>query len=457
MTTVPGYAAHLRATLALGLPLIGSHLAQFAISLTDAMMLGWYDVASLAGEVLGTSLFFVLFIMGSGFAWAVMPMVATAAAADEEVQVRRVTRMGLWISGGFGFLTLPLFLVSERLFLWSGQTPEAARLAHDYVAIAGFGIVPALLVMVLKGYFAALERTRVVLWVTVLAVAVNALGNYMLIFGHWGAPELGIRGAALSSIIVNLASMVALVAYAIRATPEHALFQRLWRPDWEAFGRVFRLGWPIGLTNLAEVGLFAASSVMMGWLGTLALAAHGIALQITSAVFMVHLGLSNAATIRAGRALGRGDRTGLRRGAGAALILSAGTVAATIVLFLALPGPLISLFLDPAAPDREFVIALGTGLLAAAALFQLADAAQVMALGLLRGVQDTRVPMFMAGISYWLVGMPVSLWLGFGLGWGGIGVWLGLACGLALAGILMMARFWRLHLRDVGEDAPAAG
>jgi MATE family multidrug resistance protein len=447
MTASSGYAAHLRATLALGLPLIGSHVAQFSISLTDAMMLGWYDVAALAGEVLGGSLFFVLFIMGSGFAWAVMPMVATAAGSGEEAQVRRVTRMGLWMSVGFGLMSLPLFLVSERLFLQAGQAPEVAALAQRYLTIAGFGIVPALVVMVLKGYLAALERARIVLWVTLAAVAVNALGNYALIFGHWGLPELGIRGAALSSIMVNLVSMAALVAYAIRATPEHALFQRLWRPDWEAFGRVFRLGWPIGLTSLAEVGLFAASSVMMGWLGTLALAAHGIALQIASVVFMVHLGLSNAATIRAGRALGLDDRIGLRRGAGAALILSAIAVALTIVLFLAVPGPLIALFLDPDSTDRDAVIALGTGFLAAAALFQLADAAQVMALGLLRGVQDTRAPMVMAGISYWLVGMPIGYFLGFGLDWGGIGVWLGLASGLALAALLMMSRFWRRHMR----------
>ena len=447
MTASSGYAAHLRATLALGLPLIGSHVAQFSISLTDAMMLGWYDVAALAGEVLGGSLFFVLFIMGSGFAWAVMPMVATAAGSGEEAQVRRVTRMGLWMSVGFGLMSLPLFLVSGRLFLLAGQAPEVAALAQRYLTIAGFGIVPALVVMVLKGYLAALERARIVLWVTLAAVAVNALGNYALIFGHWGLPELGIRGAALSSIMVNLVSMAALVAYAIRATPEHALFQRLWRPDWEAFGRVFRLGWPIGLTSLAEVGLFAASSVMMGWLGTLALAAHGIALQIASVVFMVHLGLSNAATIRAGRALGLDDRIGLRRGAGAALILSAIAVALTIVLFLAVPGPLIALFLDPDSTDRDAVIALGTGFLAAAALFQLADAAQVMALGLLRGVQDTRAPMVMAGISYWLVGMPIGYFLGFGLDWGGIGVWLGLASGLALAALLMMSRFWRRHMR----------
>ncbi|TCP62196.1 MATE family multidrug resistance protein [Rhodovulum bhavnagarense] len=452
----PALAAHLRATARLGLPLIGSHLAQFAISLTDALMLGWYDIDALAAEVLGGALFFVLFLVGSGFAWAVMPMVATAAGAGDEVQVRRVTRMGLWISTGFGLMCLPLFVVAEWLFLRLGQAPEMAAIAQVYLTIAGPALVPALLVMVLKSYLAALERTRVVLGVTLAAVALNALGNYALIFGNWGLPELGVRGAALASVLVNLASMMALVAYAARAVPAHTLFHRLWRPDWEAFARVFRLGWPIGLTNLAEVGLFAASSVMMGWLGTLALAAHGIALQITSAVFMVHLGLSNAATIRAGRAMGQADRVGLRRGAVAALILSGLTVAVSIVVFLAFPEPLIGLFLSPDDQDRAAVVAMGVGLLAAAALFQMVDAAQVMALGLLRGVQDTRVPMIMAAVSYWLVGMPVAYLLGFGLGWGGVGIWLGLAAGLALAGVLMMYRFWAVHGRRTLDNRPAS-
>src|SRR6056297_436763 len=436
------YRQHARAVLGLGLPLVGSHLAQFAITLTDAAMLGWYNVESLAAGVLGGEMFFVFFIMGSGFAWAVMPIVASAQGAGEDAQVRRVTRMGLWASILFGCLALPFLLFTEDILRALGQTDEVSRLAGDYNRINGWAIWPALLVMVLKSYLAALERTRVVLWITLMAAAVNALVNYVLIFGNFGAPEMGIRGAAVASVTVHLVSLLALVIYTIRSTPEHALFQRLWRPDGEAFGRVFRLGWPIGITNLAEVGLFAASSVMMGWLGTLPLAAHGIALQAASVAFMMHLGLSNAATVRAGHAHGRGDLPGLR--AGASVVIAMSTIAAlvTVMVFLVLPEPIISAFMRPDEPDREAVLALGTGLLAAAALFQLVDAGQVIALGLLRGVQDTRVPMVIAAITYWGVGIPASYLLGFTIGLGGVGVWLGLALGLALAAIFMMARFW---------------
>jgi MATE family multidrug resistance protein len=323
-----------------------------------------------------------------------------------------------------------------------GQEPGVAEMAAQYLAIAGPGIIPALVVMVLKSYLAALERTQVVLWITLAAVAANAVINYALIFGHWGAPEMGIRGSAIASLAVQVISVIALAVYVALATPEHALFARVWRPDWEALGQVFRLGWPIGLTSLAEVGLFAASSVMMGWLGEVPLAAHGIALQLASLTFMVHLGLSNVATVRAGRALGRGDRDELRRGAQVVVAMSVIMAVAAVAVFVALPGPLVALFLDPADPKRDAVLEIGAVLMLAAALFQLVDAAQVMALGLLRGVQDTRVPMVMAAVAYWAIGIPVSYWLGFGLGLGGVGIWLGLAVGLALAAGLLMARFW---------------
>ncbi|SLN15656.1 Multidrug resistance protein MdtK [Roseovarius litorisediminis] len=442
MTTGLSYRQHARATLLLGMPLIGSHLAQFAINLSDAVMLGWYSVDALAAEVLGGTLWFVLFIVGSGFAWAVMPMVASAQASGQDTQVRRVTRMGIWASLMFGVAVLPVMIWSEPLLLVLGQDPGTSTLAADYLRIVGWSILPALLVMVLKSYLAALERTQVVLWITVLAVGLNIVVNYLLIFGNGGFPEMGVRGAAIASLCVSVASLLVLMIYVVWATPEHALFQRFWRPDWEAFGQVFRLGWPIGVTSLAEVALFAASSVMMGWLGTVALAAHGIALQVTSAIFMIHLGLSNAATVRAAQAYGRGDVSGVRDGASVVIVMSGMIAALTVVLFLAMPEILIGLFLNPDEPARIEVIAIGTGLLAAAALFQLVDAGQVMALGLLRGVQDTRVPMIIAALSYWVVGVPISYLLGFTFGMGGVGIWLGLAVGLAFAGVFMMARFW---------------
>lgn len=440
------YGGHVRAVALLGLPLVGGHLAQFAIGLTDSMMLGWYGVEELAAVTLAGSYFFVLFLTGAGFGLAVMPMVAAASAAGDETSARRVTRMGLWLSVLYSAAAMPLLWGSEAILLQMGQKATVAADAGRYLRVAGWGLFPALLVMVLKSYLAALERTQIVLWITVLAALVNAVANYGLIFGHWGLPELGIRGAAIASIGTHVVSLVAVVIYVMRTLPEQELFRRLWRPDWEMFARVFHLGVPIGVTNLTEVSLFAASSVMMGWLGTGPLAAHGIALQVSSATFMVHLGLSNAGTVRAGNAFGRRDRAHMARGAVVVTAMSLVMSALTVVLFLTLPEPMISLFLDPQDPERAQILLIGTGLLAAAALFQLADGAQVIALGLLRGVQDTGVPMVIATLAYWGVGIPASYGLGFRLGLGGVGIWLGLACGLAVAGVFLMGRFWRQGL-----------
>jgi MATE family multidrug resistance protein len=260
---------------------------------------------------------------------------------------------------------------------------------------------------------------------------------------------LGLRGAALASILTNTVMLGIVVAYVRKVLPEHALFVRLWRADWEMFGNVLRLGVPIGLTTLAEVSLFSFSAIMMGWLGTITLAAHGIAIQLASATFMIHLGLSNAATVRAGFAKGRQDPVFLRRAAGAAIVLSLAAAFVTIFFFIGLPELLIAAFLEPADPAKADILLIGTQLLIVAAIFQLMDGAQVIALGLLRGVQDTGVPMILAAIAYFGVGVPASYALGFTFGLGGPGVWLGLVLGLLLAAVLLMGRFWRQSIARV--------
>ena len=189
MTKQMTYGGHTKALLILGLPLIGSHLAQMVIQVTDTVMMGWYGVEELAGIVLASSMFFLFFIIGSGFSFAVMPMVANAASAGDDLEVRRVTRMGLWASALYVIIAMPFLWWSKALLLAVGQDPIVAGFAQDYLRIAAFGLLPSLFIMVMKSYLAALERTQIVLWVTIIAAVINAVLNYMLIFGHWGAPE----------------------------------------------------------------------------------------------------------------------------------------------------------------------------------------------------------------------------------------------------------------------------
>lgn len=430
----------------LGLPLVGSSLAQMALHVTDTVMVGWYGLVPLAAVVLGASSFFIVFVVGSGFAKAVMPMVAAALGREDEAQVRRDTRMGLWLSIGYGIVVIPVFWWSGPILLALGQNAEVSAIAQDYMRIVGFGMVPALAVTVLQSYLSALHRTQVVLWVTLAAVGLNIAVNWALIFGNWGLPEMGARGAAFATISTQLLSLVVLCIYAW-ALPElrrFRLFQRFWRPDWPAMRQVWRLGLPIGLTGLAEGGLFQASALMMGWIGTVELAAHGIALEVAALTFMLHVGLSSAATIRIARFDGQGDRVALRQAAGVAVAISFGVAALSVALFLAVPERIVALFLDLRKPESAGILAYGAALLVLAALFQLADGMQVMALGLLRGVQDTRVPMWLAAVSYWLIGIPASYVLAFPLGYGGQGLWLGLVVGLFCAAGSLMWRFWRL-------------
>ena len=431
-----------RVLLKLGLPLIGSHLAQLGIVTTDTIMMGWYGVNPLAALSLSGPIFFILFILGSGFAIALMPKIARALAKEDNQQIRRVTRMGIWLSVLYGLAVTPFFLLAGPLLAAAGQDPEVARLSGNYLSILGLSMVPALLVMVLRNYLTALELTRSILIYTLITIVLNAFINYALIFGNWGAPELGIEGAAIASVIGNLFMFAAFVVHSMRHRPEHQLFRNIHKPDWPAFWEVYRLGWPIGLTIMAESALFGATSFMMGWVGTVELAAHGIALQITSLTFMAHVGLSSAITVRTGATWGNASLERVRAIGFAGALLAFFFVAVTVAAFLGMPETLIDFYLDPEEPERAQILVFGTVFLAVAALFQLVDAAQIHGLGLLRGVQDTKVPMKIAIISYWGFGMPVAYFLGFHSRLEGAGIWLGLTLGLAIAAILLQHRFW---------------
>jgi MATE family multidrug resistance protein len=443
------YRPHILATLSLGLPLIGSHLARMAIGVGDTVMIGWYGVEPLAALIIAGSFFHILFFLGMGFGTGVMGLIASHIASGNETEVRRGARMALWLSAGFALAVMPLMWFSEPILLSLGQTPMVSALAQDYLRIAGWGLGIVLGQLTLNSYLAALERTQVVMWVTLAGLPANIALNWVLIFGNLGAPELGVQGAAIASVTVQVLQLVLLVMYAhwLPMARKYHLFQRFWRPDWQAMGQIASIGWPIGVTMVAEGGLFVASNIMMGWIGIPQLAAHGIALQITSITFMAHLGLSNAATVRVGQAKGRGDRAWMRDAAITVIWMSLVFAAIAISIYMLFSHQLVRMYLDPADPQAALIVTIGASLLMYAALFQLTDAFQVIALGFLRGVHDTQVPMWMAGFSYWGVGMPVAYWLAFPMGFGPAGLWLGLCAGLTLASVLLMWRFWRGHAR----------
>ncbi|MBW8636558.1 MATE family efflux transporter [Hoeflea sp. WL0058] len=437
------WSSQIRATLALGLPLIGAQLAHMAINVTDTVMIGWLGAEELAAGVLGAQVFFLFFILGTGFGLAAMPLAAQAHGRDDVRGLRRAIRMGMWVILLLGAISMiPLWFTGSG-FIALGQEPHVAKMAQDYVRVAQWALFPALLMTVLRSYLSALEKAHVVLWATVLGALANALFNYMFIFGNFGAPRLEIVGAAVASLGTTTITFVALLIYCVKKKEleRYELLVRFWRPDWRAFFELLRLGWPISATIMAEVGLFAAAAVMVGWLGAIELAAHGIALQLAGIAFMVPLGLSNAATVRIGQAYGRKDWTGLGQAGRVAVGLSIVATLTSASLFWLFPDTLIGWYLDSNNPDSAAVLRHGAPLLAIAAAFQVADGLQAVGSGLLRGLNDTKIPMFIAVTSYWIVGLPLGYLFGFVMGYGAEGVWWGLASGLVLAALLMNWRF----------------
>jgi MATE family multidrug resistance protein len=444
------WSEHMRATFKLGIPLVGSQLGLMLMNTTDTVMLGWYGVEELAASVLATQLFFVIMIFGAGIGQAVMPMAAQAEGEGDRRTVRRVVRMGFWVAIVYSSLVLPIFFFGEEILLMLGQKPLLALLASQYLSIAAIAMFPTLMSFALRSFLSAIERAEIIFWSTLLAALANVVINYMLIFGNWGAPELGVRGAAYATLLVNIIMFLAMALYAAyqKDARKYEVFVRFWRPDWQAFFDVLKIGIPIAITILAEVGMFIFASIIVGWLGVVPLAAHGIALQLASIAFMIPLGMSQVATIRISNAYGRSDPDNLHRAANAVMAIAILVAIASASLFFIMPDQLISLFLDEGKEDVAAVAAYAVPLLFVAAVFQLFDSAQAVAVAQLRGLKDTRIPMAFAVFSYWCVGLSTSYYLGIVADWGGVGVWTGLALGLAFASVLLNARFQLIRPRS---------
>lgn len=443
------WGSHVKATLSLGIPLIGAQLAQLGIHTTDVVIVGQLGAEKLAAMVLAGQFLFTVFILGSGISIAVMPMVAQAFGQGNAQAIRRSLRMGLWATIGYWLISVPIYFNGETILLLLKQKPEIAALAGDYIRIATFAMLPGLLFLVLRSLVSAVGRAGVILWVTVGMLVVNAALAYALVLGHFGFPELGMRGAAMASVIVQVAGLLFLIAYIqMIETRKYELFIRFWRPDWHALGEVIKLGLPIGITVLAEVSLFTAASLMVGSIGTLELAAHGISLQLASIAFMIPLGLSQAATVRVGMAHGRGDYVGLVRASITVLALAAVIAIIGGAMLIIDPVYFASFYVNKESPETPELLKIATNLIIVAGIFQLVDGIQAIASGLLRGLKDASVPMVLALIAYWPIGFGLAWIFAFPLGYRELGVWFGFLTGLGTACLFLCTRFYLLVRRE---------
>lgn len=449
ITRRPGWARELRATLGLAGPLAAANLLQMLTYAIDVIFIARLGEAQLAASALAVSLFGLVLWALSGLAGAVAPLIAEALGAHAPAlrQVRRAVRMALWLALIAGIAGTLMCLMLDPIMQLTGQQQEIRALANSYNNVLVFSMVPMLVCSVLRNFVSALGRPFFATAITGLGIFVNALANYAFIFGHLGAPALGLPGAAVATVITTLFTLAAYVC-AIRLDRRLAryhVFGRVWVPDWPRFGQILRIGAPIALTITAEAGIFGAAAFLMGRFGAAELAGHTVALQLASLAFQVPFGVGQAAAIRVGYFHGARDPAGVARAGWVALAIGAGFMAMTAAAMILAPELLLRIYVDPDAPANAALVGFALQYLALAAIFQLADGVQAVAAGALRGLQDTRVPMWIAIASYWVPGIGLALGLGFLTPLEGTGVWIGLAGGLfcAAAGLL-----WRWHRRE---------
>ena len=439
--------AEARELLKLAAPLVLTQLSQMAIMTTDVVMLGRLGKTALASAALGNTVFFFTWLIGCGPVAAVAPMIAHILGANpkDRAGVRNAVRMGFWSVLILSVPLIALLLLTRPILLQLGQQPELAAGAGRFTTMICWGLPFSLGYQVLRNFSTALSRPKASMWVMGISIFFNAAGDYALIFGHFGLPRLGLTGSGIASACSYAFAFFAMVCV-VHLMPELKTFRilrRFHRPHFSKLIEVFRLGMPIGLTMMFEAMLFNAATLIMGTFGTASVAAHQIALNVPSITFMVPLGVGMAATVRVGLAAGAGDGDAVRRAGYSALLMGAGFMALTAVVLWLFPRQIASLYFADDARNAD-VIALAVVFLRVAAAFQIFDGLQVVGALTLRGLKDAHMPMWIAGLSYWLGGFPVCLWLAFGRHMQGFGIWIGLATGLFVAALLMCGRFWFL-------------
>lgn len=444
----PNLRAELSATLRLALPLAGANLIQMAIYAVDVVFIARLGEEQLAASTLGVSSFGLLVWSASGLI-ALSPLVAAELGRHRHSvrQVRRTTRMSLWLTVATALCLTVFFQFGGKIMLLAGEPPVLAEHAGQFLAVLALAVLPTLLANTLRLFVASLDRASYATWINLLALGTNALGNWLLVYGHGGFPALGLIGSALSSTVTSWAMVLAYtVAIKLdRRLRRYRIMGRWWRAEWQRLWEIVRIGAPIAATILAEAGLFAGAVFLMGRIGEAQLAGHAVALQVAALAFQVPYGVSLAATIRVGLAYGAGDRAAIGRAGIASFLLGIGFMGLSALAMLTMPKQILSIYVDVDAPANAAMIHYAVQYLFVAAIFQLFDGAQAVGSGALRGLQDTRVPMIYALIGYWGPGLGTCVWLGFHSPLGGLGIWIGFAIGLATVASLML---WRWSRRE---------
>ena len=441
-------------TVKLAWPIALTQLGQIAMMTTDLALIGRLGDGAVAAVGLAHLILFVGFVLGMGPVSAVAALAAQAFGAREPRLVRRSLRMGLWAAVILGVPINVAQLWGESLLIQAGQEPATAALAARYLLGLTWTLIPAWCFIAIRNFMGAVNRPEPGLWVTLAAIPVNGLLGYALIYGRFGLPRLDLLGAGFATTLVNIGMCAAAVwvCYACRPFKKYRVLGRFWRADWDLLRQLFVIGLPISGGFMLEWGLFSSAALLMGWLGTSALAAHQIALQVASILFMVPLGISLAATMRVGHAVGRRDPVASRRAGFTAIALGAVSMVALTLVTVVFRGVIPLLFLGGEGATLAETAQLAATLLVIGATFFVTDAVQGVAGGALRGLNDTRLPMLFAAVSFWLVGFSSAYGLAFWAGFGAQGIWIGFSLSVATYAALLT---WRFHLLTTRRYMPA--
>jgi MATE family multidrug resistance protein len=439
-------------TLKLAAPMALTQLGQIAMMTTDLAFIGRLGGDAVAAAALAGTVYFVSFTFGMGPTSAVAPLAAQAFGADQLHLVRRSLRTGLWVALLIALPIMAFPLRGEQILLGLGQAQVAAHLAQQYLFGLAWGVAPALWFMAIRSFMGAVNRPQPILWITLVAIPVNALLVYLLMNGEWGLPRLGLFGVGLATTMVNCGTLLAALWFATQRQPfsDYRVLAHVWRIDWKLMRQLVAIGAPISIAFLLEYGLFSAAALLMGRISTTALAAHQIALQVTAILFMVPFGIGMAATVRVGHAVGRGDVAAIRRAGLVAMLLGIFLVTILTLAVILARFAIARFFLGGDLRGVDATIDLAAKLLLVGATFFITDGIQSIAVGALRGMKDTRIPLLFAAISYWVIGFWLSYLLGFWTTLGAVGVWFGLSIGTVIYATLLVLRFRLLARRLAG-------
>lgn len=439
-----GETSELRATIALAIPVVVVQLGFMAMGVVDTLIVGRLSARALAAVALGNLYFFDVSILGQGTLMALDPLVAQALGANDEEGVARAIQRGLVLALGLSVFTALVLAPASGVLTALRQPADVVPDAAAYTRISIIGVLPYLVFVVLRQTLQAMHKVAPIVWTVVVANGANALLDWVFVYGHLGSPALGVAGSAIATAASRWLMLLLLLAFSWRELEPSIAPWRGGIVAAEPLWSMLRIGLPIGLQQALEAGAFGAIGLLMGLFGTVAIAAHQIAITLASLTFMVPLGVGSATAVRVGVAIGAGDAVRAKHAIRAGYVCGIGFMVLTGLTFLLLPRTLAAAF----SPDPR-VIALAGTLIPIAGVFQVFDGAQAVGAGVLRGAGDTAVPLGVMLASYWLVGVPVSAYLAFRTPTGAHGLWWGFTISLSAVAFFLFLRIRVVFRRGV--------